>query len=113
MRTRYLLNIVDAPPHTLSVLSALAKTYRSNVSIEERITDAYNFAMSRVNDAHDFLGVDNLFKDKESMEMMVTEVDSTIRSVSLPERVNRFNAVARWGRGYKSTMLLMEHNWDG
>lgn len=112
MTKRYLFDVENPPLHTLTVLSAFTKTYKPDVSIEERITDAYNFAISRVGDATEFLGVDNLFKDRESMEMMVNEVDSTIRAVSKPNCNNRFNAVACWGLSYGRTMLFVEHNWD-
>lgn len=112
MKNRYLFDINDPPPHTLSVLSAIAKTYRPGVSIEERSNDAYNYAMSRVDDSVNFLGIDNMFKDKESIENMVVEIDGTIDAIKLPNRRNRFNVVARWGRGYKRTLFFMEHNWD-
>lgn len=113
MRKRYLLNLETFPPHTLNVVSSIAKTFDANVDIKQRKEDAFNHVLDCVDNVHDFKGIDNIFRDEDDIYELITNIDAVIRSVSMPTGNNRFNAVAKWGRGYKRTHLLLEHCWDG
>lgn len=113
MRKRYLLNLETFPPHTLNVVSSIAKTFDANVCIEQRKEDAFNHVLNRVDNAHDFMGISNIFSDEDDIYELITTVDAVIRSVAMPTGSNRFNAVAKWGRNYKRTHLFLEHCWDG
>lgn len=95
------------------MVSSIAKTFDVNADFKQRKEDAHNHSLCTVDNAHDFRGIDNIFNDDDAICELITNIDAVIHSVSMPTGINRFNAVARWGRGYKRTHLLLEHCWDG